>query len=136
MAFEQFIALGKSFSSAADGFEEWLRAWFNDLALQTLADIKMSSDPKFPVDTGMLRNTMSIRRIVREGNDLIAEYELPMEYASFVEYGHRIVNRAGATVGWKDGVFMVKIGLNRAVEDARNTFGNEFEAYLRSKGAA
>ena len=32
-----------------------------------------------------------------------------MEYAEYVEWGHRIVNRNHEVVGWKDGEFMLKI---------------------------
>lgn len=42
-----------------------------------------------------------------------------VEYASFVNYGHRVVNRHGETIGWVNGKFMLQkasLKIERAIE--------------------
>ena len=61
-----------------------------------------------PVDTGFLRESWNIDDIKKKGSVYEIEISNDVEYASYVEYGHRIV-RGGNTLGWKDGVFMLTI---------------------------
>lgn len=65
-----------------------------------------------PVDTGQLRRGWQLGRVQKKG----AVYEITVfnnvEYAPFVENGHRIVVR-GVTVGYKEGVYMLRISANR-----------------------
>lgn len=44
---------------------------------------------KTPVDTGTLRRNWHIGEVVRHGDYLEVEIYNPVEYAEFVEYGHR-----------------------------------------------
>lgn len=60
-----------------------------------------------PVDTGDLRNNWKYHIIKQGDNYKIVIYN-QVEYALFVEKGHRIVI-AGRTVGFKDGQFMLEL---------------------------
>lgn len=44
---------------------------------------------KTPVDTGTLRRSWQVGEVVRHGDYLEVEIYNPVEYAEFVEYGHR-----------------------------------------------
>lgn len=60
-----------------------------------------------PVDTGDLRNNWKYH-IVKEGDTYKIVLYNQVEYALFVEKGHRIVI-AGRTVGYVDGQFMLEL---------------------------
>jgi len=60
-----------------------------------------------PVDTGDLRNNWKYH-IVKEGDTYKIVLYNQVEYALFVEKGHRIVI-AGQTVGYVDGQFMLEL---------------------------
>lgn len=60
-----------------------------------------------PVDTGDLRNNWKYH-IVKEGDTYQIVLYNQVEYALFVEKGHRIVI-AGRTVGYVDGQFMLEL---------------------------
>jgi len=64
------------------------------------------------------------------GQDLEVELINNMEYASFVEYGHRLVNGA-----WQDGRFMLTISMDEVNRQIPARFDKAFKAYLQSKGA-
>lgn len=61
-----------------------------------------------PVDTGWLISNWEIGAIKKVPGGYQVKITNPVEYAGFVEYGHRIVFH-GVTYGWKDGVFMLTI---------------------------
>ena len=61
-----------------------------------------------PVDTGWLRENWYIGPIKKVLGGYQVEIINPVEYATYVEYGHRIVIN-GVTVGWYDGIFMLTI---------------------------
>ncbi|MFJ8099397.1 HK97 gp10 family phage protein [Lysinibacillus sp. NPDC096212] len=60
-----------------------------------------------PVDMGDLRNNWKYD-VIKKGETYIIVIYNQLEYASWVELGHRIVI-AGKTVGWVEGRFMLKI---------------------------
>lgn len=62
-----------------------------------------------PVDTGVLRSEWAVDNVWREGNYYFVEVYNPMDYAPYVEYGHRKVNKNGQTIGWVQGHFMLKV---------------------------
>ncbi len=64
--------------------------------------------------------------IVRhEGNNYIVEITNPVEYASYVEYGHRTVNG-----GWVDGQLMMTISENQLKTIAPKVLENKLKNFL------
>lgn len=82
-----------------------------------------------PVDTGDLRNNWKYDVIKRGDTFTIIIYN-QLEYASFVELGHRIVI-AGRTVGWVEGRFMLKLTENEMESIAPRMWEKEIEKELR-----
>lgn len=78
-----------------------------------------------PVDTGDLRNNWKFQ-VVKKGNDYIIVIHNRLEYASFVEKGHRIVI-AGKTVGWVEGRFMLKLTEEEMIRIAPRMWQREVE---------
>ena len=79
-----------------------------------------------PVDTGFLRELWNIDDIKKKGSVYEIEISNDVEYASYVEYGHRIV-RGGNTLGWKDGVFMLTISEKNLEKVMDRIFQRKFE---------
>ncbi len=79
-----------------------------------------------PVDTGFLRESWNIDDVKKKGSVYEIEISNDAEYASYVEYGHRIV-RGGNTLGWKDGVFMLTISEKNLEKVMDRIFQRKFE---------
>ena len=79
-----------------------------------------------PVDTGFLRESWNIDDVKKKGSVYEIEISNDVEYASYVEYGHRIV-RGGNTLGWKDGVFMLTISEKNLEKVMDRIFQRNFE---------
>lgn len=82
-----------------------------------------------PVDTGDLRNNWKFF-ILKKGESFIILLYNQLEYASFVENGHRIVV-AGQTVGWVEGRFMLKITADEMERIAPNMWQKEVDKEMR-----
>lgn len=73
-----------------------------------VGDIKMNT----PVDTGLLRNSFERSLVKEEKEKLETEVATNIEYAPYVEYGHRKADGSGFVPGW----FMVTAAEKRAQE--------------------
>lgn len=82
-----------------------------------------------PVDTGDLRNHWK-HQVVKNGDSYIITIYNDLEYASFVENGHRIVI-GGQTVGWVEGKFMLKLTMDEMERLAPNMWKKEIEKEMR-----
>jgi hypothetical protein len=82
-----------------------------------------------PVDTGDLRNNWKFY-VVKKGETFFIHVYNQLEYASFVENGHRIVV-AGQTVGWVEGKFMLKLTRDEMERIAPNMWKKELEKEMR-----
>lgn len=83
-----------------------------------------------PVDTGLLR--VSWHSVVQSPS--LGVYKVTInnnvKYASYVENGHRIVNKKGQTVGWCNGRFMMRRGINFYVN---NLMKLRFQRFMEDK---
>ncbi|WP_019124640.1 HK97 gp10 family phage protein [Peptoniphilus grossensis] len=96
--------LKKNFKKFEKMLDKIMEEAIEDIALRTLRKITKRT----PVDTGNLRLSWDISRAKKTSTGYQIEILNPTEYAPYVEYGHRIV-AGGATIGWKEGVFMMTI---------------------------
>lgn len=80
-------------------------------------------------ETGDLRNNWR-HYVVKKGDTYIIVIHNPIEYASFVEDGHRIVV-AGKTVGWVEGRFMMKLTADEMETLAPNMWKRDVEREMR-----
>ncbi|MFU0784499.1 MAG: HK97 gp10 family phage protein [Thermoanaerobacterium thermosaccharolyticum] len=84
-----------------------------------LADVKRNT----PVDTGFMRKSWNTTPIKKTTQGVEKELANSADYSSYVNYGHRVVNKSGKTVGWVDGQFM----LEKAISKVDKTMLKEFE---------
>lgn len=119
--FSEFIRLRdqvKEFRIAAGRAQDKVARRVAQLAIRKVK--KMT-----PVDTGDLRNNWKFH-VVKKGKEYIIVIYNQLEYASFVEKGHRIVV-AGKTVGWVEGRFMLKLTEEEMIRIAPNMWQREVE---------
>lgn len=81
---------------------------------------KVSFTPHTGKQGGTLRRGWSSVKIEvkKAGNMYTIDLENPIEYASWVNYGHRKVNRKGEKVGWTEGLFFVERSQGQLKADA------------------
>lgn len=119
--FSEFIRLRdqvKEFRIAAGRAQDKVARRVAQLAIRKVK--KMT-----PVDTGDLRNNWKFH-VVKKGKEYIIVIYNQLEYASFVEKGHRIVV-AGKTVGWVEGRFMLKLTEDEMIRIAPRMWQREVE---------
>nr|DAU93329.1 MAG TPA: type I neck protein [Caudoviricetes sp.] len=132
--YSQFRRLRNNFAKLSDSYEEWLQSFLLEEATRFMAIVK----PLTPVDTGDLRNHWKIGRIFRQGNTLCVEIINPMDYATFVEYGHsqtpgRYVPQIGKRLvnDWVEGVHMMQISMDRIYAEMPARFNSEFHKWCK-----
>lgn len=148
--FSQFEQFAKAWQAVDKDFDIFLRQFLLEMALSAIAKIK----PKTPEDTGALRNTWGVGnqalQVGRQTGEALSAFEQAatlesvemvgdsiqiaiwnlMDYASFIEYGHRLVNGA-----WQDGYFMMTVSIDEIQRQIPARFNKAFKQYIASKGA-
>ena len=79
---------------------------------------------------GTLRRGWTIGEIRKEGNVYKVDIINPVEYASYVEYGHRTANHSG----WVKGQFMMTISEQELQKIAPKVLENKIKKYLGGLG--
>ena len=114
-------------------FSRFLKTFLTRMANEVLRQTK----PKTPKDTGALQNAWSLGDIIVKGDEIAVVIRNPMEYATFIEYGHRIVVGSGQNkreVGWYDGVFMLKTSIENVQSKMPEAYSIAFRKFCQSRG--
>ena len=114
-------------------FNQFLYDFLLEMAYRIIAKTK----PKTPVDTGALRNAWTITEIIGEGEELAVVLSNPMEYATEIEYGHRIVVGTGENkreVGWYNGIFMLRTSIDYIQKQMPARYNKAFKAFCAAHG--
>ncbi|WML35350.1 HK97 gp10 family phage protein [Clostridium sp. OS1-26] len=103
--YSEFKKLAESFQTALDTrvIERWIKEFLLEMAFRAERKIKKRT----PVDSGHLRRNWQVGSVVKQGNAYIIEIFNNVEYASYLEYGHRTKNHKG----WVEGRFMATISM-------------------------
>ena len=148
--FKQFERYVKNFEKASKELETFLKTFLLQQAQRCIASVKR----KTPVDTGALRASWGIgkQKIVLKSigktgkvtldakNSTVADINVVgdmlevtifnnMDYASYVEFGHR----AGADT-WVKGYFMLTISISEVQRAIPARFEKAFEQFLKERG--
>lgn len=125
--FSSLQSMANRFRSAAQtsASERFTREVLLELANRTLAATKKRT----PADTGHLRRNWMIGQVVQHGSMFEVEIFNNVHYAPFVENGHRVVIN-GQTVGWCEGVFMLRLSVMEIERLAPQVIGARAEAFL------
>lgn len=99
-----------------DNLDEVLKLAINEASLRLFRSvIKLT-----PTDSGWLQENWNIGAIKKNGDFYEVSIDNPVEYAKYVEYGHRLVNKNKETVGWVEGFFMLTISEVRVEKQIDN----------------
>lgn len=127
--FSDLEKLKESLEISERDFDGFLRNFLVEMANRVIAKTK----PRTPKDTGALRNAWQLGNISGNGKEISVEILNPMEYATEIEYGHRIV-RNGVEVGWYEGNFMLKISMDEVDRQMPARYKKQFNAFCVLRG--
>lgn len=85
MDYSQFERFLRNMTKVQVNYDSFLRQFLLEMGLRLMAQTKKLT----PVDNGDLRRSWELGSVTALGNNLYIELINPMEYASFVEDGHR-----------------------------------------------
>ena len=126
-----------------DSLAYFLRNFIVEMAERVLAKTKKRTPVGTPESTGIpnyvggtLRRNWQLGKILVEGKKISVEILNPTEYATEVEYGHRIMGGAGHSieVGWKDGRFMLTISVNEIRAQMPMRFAQQWKDFCKRWG--
>ena len=163
--YKEYIAWVRQLADANADVHQWLKEFLLKQAQEAVDRAKMRT----PVDTGALRasyqiggqeialdyyqdengkdhfkvdDTLSQKATTANvGDDLTVVISNPMEYASWVEYGHKQeVGRYVPALGkrlknpWVEGRYMLTISVDEVQQILPQRLHRQFEKYLKDKG--
>ncbi len=115
---------------ALDAYRKQLNAMFDDIRdiditiLNKAVNVGLAEAKRNTrVITGFMRRSWHSVPAVRSNGGVTKSLVNSADYSSFVNDGHRIVNKNGETVGWVKGQFI----LNRAVKKVEYELSKEFK---------
>lgn len=139
----EFKQLQDKISKMDREFENFLKEYMVEMAERVIAKTKPRTPVGTPESTGIpnyvggtLRRNWQLGKIIAEGKKISVEILNPTEYATEVEYGHRIMGGAGHSieVGWKDGRFMLTISVNEIRNQMPLRYAQKLKAYCDNLG--
>lgn len=92
-----------------------------------LADVKRNTN----VVSGYMRKNWSATPTLKTRQGITKQIINIMDYSSYVNYGHRIVNIKGETVGFVKGQFMLEKAINKVDKALEREFKKEVERVSR-----
>lgn len=87
--YKELAKLLSNVEDAAEKYNVFATHFLETMAYACMAETKRRT----PVDDGDLRNRWKVGKVQRRGNELFVLIYNPLRYASFVEDGHRQLNR-------------------------------------------
>ena len=117
-----------------DKYRKELKAMMNDISeidqrvLNKAVNIGLADAKRnTPVVTGFMRKSWAVSPTKKTGNGAEKELYNTAFYAPYVNYGHRIVNRSGKTVGWVPGKFILEKAIGKVEKQLVKEFEKEVE---------
>lgn len=126
--FSELKAYNRAVKYFADDFNSFLKKFLIEMAERVLARVK----PRTPVISGNLKRGWELGDIRGEGKYLSIEILNGMDYATDVEYGHRVV-RNGVEIGWAEGRYMLKISIDEIKRQMPARYQSEFKQFCLEK---
>ena len=120
-------------------FNNFLKDLLLQIGLRIIALTKKKQagkiDPKYTAfDTGQMTASWGIAgRIFTSGRDICIELVNGVEYATEIEYGHRIIYN-GVEIGYYNGRFMLKTSIDEISSKIPEYYNAEFKKFCRLRG--
>jgi hypothetical protein len=142
---KEFDQFRKNFRSMIKSKEQFDLNFLQTQGHNALNGIKKDT----PVAKGLLRNKWICSKAIKTNKGIIggitglftgAKYSITIsnnqDYASHVEYGHRIMGGIGRkkVVGFKQGVFMAKRNVDRTINNMPKNYNIAFVKFVNNRG--
>ena len=123
-------------------FNGFLRDFLLRMAQEIVEETKLKQSGHYgeeykAYDTGAMTNAWALGNITGSGKDIAVEILNPMEYATDIEYGHRIVVGTGENkreVGWYNGKFMLKTSIENVQRKMPAAYEIAFKKFCKEHG--
>lgn len=116
-------AYRKELKACLDDISQIDKRIVNKALNASLAQVKLLS----PVDSGYLRRSWFIERARKRGSGVEGSLYNIAEYASYVNFGHRLKNKAGETVGYIPGKYFLEKSMHLGEKVMVEEFKKEIE---------
>ena len=117
----------KELQTMLDDISEIDKRVLNKAVSVGLADAKRNT----PVVTGFMRKSWAVTPTKKTASGAEKSLINKADYSSYVNYGHRIVNRSGETVGWVPGKFILEKAVSKVEKRLVEEFRKEVERVNR-----
>lgn len=129
MDYGQFEQLLKAHKDLAKDYDKFLDTFLTREGMRCLRDTKRNT----PKVTGRLINAWKVSGPFKRNDNKYVVIHNNVEYASFVEDGHRLV-RGGRTIKWVPGKHMAYLALLKTESNLDKRFEKAFADFCRGKG--
>lgn len=129
MNYEQFKQLADNCKELAKDYDKFLDDFLLREGNRCLRDTKRNT----PKVTGRLINAWKLSGPFKRNFDRYVVIHNNVEYASFVEDGHRLV-RNGTTLRWVNGKHMARVALTKVQNNLDRRFSKAFADFCKGKG--
>ena len=139
--YNEFKEFNASINKLKDNVDMFISACARELAVRLLAKVvKRTPVGQYPSGSGKVGGTLrrgwtagksasayvQTLKISKSGKDYVIEITNPVEYASYVEFGHRTRNHKG----WVEGKFMMTISEQEIQSSAPQILENKIQKML------
>lgn len=121
--YEAIESLAKAYEKAPDLVFSEAKKAVRSVAIVLIGNVKANTRVK----TGTLRRGYIMSGVAQHGSEVSATVTNSVEYAPYIEYGHRIVDGSHRTIGFWKGDRM----LEKATEIARGELKRKSEAIIK-----
>lgn len=122
--FEAWKQLNNNLKQLQRRTPEFFKECVKELAARLLAKTIAHT----PVDTGKLRQGWTVGEIVDNGSSYEVEIINPIEYAMYVEYGHRTRNHNG----WVNGRLMLTISVEELEREMPAFLERKLQQFIKN----
>lgn len=111
--------------------QQWSEAAIKELAAHLLRNVINRTLPgQYPAGSGKIGGTLrrgwTVGKVVKTGSQYTIQVINPVEYAPYVEFGHRTANHSG----WVKGKFMLTISEMELQKDAPRILMNKLKTFM------
>lgn len=135
--FSELDKFKESLKVTANDYDDFLKKFLAKLANRIIASAKKKQsgdDERYRAfDTGAMTSAWEVSRIEGRGKNIYAVLHNGMEYATEIEYGHRIV-RNGVEVGYYNGRFMLTTSIDYINRQLPLRYEKEFRKFCQARG--
>lgn len=106
--------------------ENAVRKLFEQVLVELANRVLRRTKQKTPVDTGHLRRNWTLGNVTRDGDTFEIEIYNNVEYAEYIEYGHRKLKG-----GFVSGYYMLTLSIKEIEELAPALIGKRSEEFMK-----